>query len=362
MANKIPVSKIMDVLTAGREADKGLAETVRVLILIDPNARREMVELVRDTFMAERMGGIVNVRMLDGSPVVTQDDPDVCVIICGGGDALVAQAAQALVNRGVPVAALAEAAVDAPALPHTEVTDKLYSIVASSDEADLLDKLAKWLVGATEKGRAFAANFPFCRRAEVDALVRACALENAAVGAINLVPGSDLPIMTVNQARLALDIAAAYGHGLELSRVPEMAGVAGAGFAYRAIARSVVGLIPGVGWLLRAGMGYAGTVSTAKAIQARFEAEDGTLESLPLELLKRLRGKSSESADAEQPASAEIPASPSALAIVPRVARRRASAEAGRTAEAPRAEAQPKKDDSGYLTIDENGLVGEDGA
>ena len=360
MASKIPVSKIMDVLSAGREADKGLSETVRVLILLDPSAPRELVELVRDAFLAERMGGIVNVRMLDGSPVVTQDDPDVGVIVCGGGDALVAHAARSLVDRGVPVAAVAEAAVAAPSLPPTEATERLYSIVASSDERDLTDKLATWLVGATDKGRALAANFPFCRRAEVEALVRACALENAAVGAINLVPGGDLPIMTVNQARLALDIAAAYGHGLELSRVPEMAGVAGAGFAYRAIARSVVGLVPGIGWLLRAGMGYAGTVTTAKAIQARFEAEDGTMS---LDVLKP-GGFFKRGEKASDKQSSPQGTVTSALAVVDRVARARGRVTAqGKAAEPPATATAPKQPEApGYLTIDEHGLVGEDGA
>ena len=355
MAGKIPVSKIMDVFTAGREADKGLQETVRVLVLIDPNAPGGLVELVRDAFMAERLGGIVNVRMLDGSPVITQDDPDVGVIVCGGGDALVAQAANALIERAIPVAAVAEAAVCAPALPPTEANERLYSIVASSDSADLRSKLATWLVGATDKGRAFAANFPFCRRAEVDALVRACALENAAVGAINLVPGSDLPIMTVNQARLALDIAAAYGHGLELTRVPEMAGVAGAGFAYRSIARSLVGLVPGIGWLLRAAMGYGGTVATARAIQARFEAEDGNIS---LDLFRR-GGKAADTAEA-----GAVPAGSSALAVVPRRVGASAGASQPKAARpAPKPQPAPKADEGpGYLTIDENGLVSEDRA
>ena len=360
MASKIPVNKIMDVFSAGREADKGLQETVRVLVLLDPCAPRELVELVRDAFLAERMGGIVTVRMLDGSPVTTQDEPDVAVIVCGGGEALVAHAATPLIGRGIPVAAVAEAAVMAPSLPQNEATERLYSIVASSDAADLRDKLAKWLVGATSKGRAFAANFPFCRRAEVDALVRACALENAAVGAINIVPGSDLPVMTVNQARLALDIAAAYGHGLELSRVPEMAGVAGAGFAYRAIARTLLGLVPGVGWLLRAGMGYAGTVATAKAIQTRFEAQDGTIK---LDLLRR---DSADDTDTSNATTAQKPAASraaSTLVHVPRVAKARAGTSSSAGAQ-PRPVDQAKASEagSGYITIDENGLVEEDGA
>ena len=43
-------------------------------------------------------------------------------------------------------------------------------------------------------------------------VITACAIQNATVGAINLIPGSDLPIMTANQAKLALDIAGVDRH------------------------------------------------------------------------------------------------------------------------------------------------------
>ena len=76
--------------------------------------------------------------------------------------------------------------------------------------------------------------------------------------------------MCASQAKLALDIAACYGNGVELSRVLEVVGVFGAGLAYRGVARAAAGLVPGLGFLLKAAMGYAGTVATAKAVQARF--------------------------------------------------------------------------------------------
>ena len=76
--------------------------------------------------------------------------------------------------------------------------------------------------------------------------------------------------MCASQAKLALDIAACYGNGVELSRALEVAGVFGAGLAYRGVARAAAGLVPCLGFLLKAAVGYAGTVVTAKAVQARF--------------------------------------------------------------------------------------------
>ena len=98
------------------------------------------------------------------------------------------------------------------------------------------------------------------------------------MGAVSLVPGSDLPIMCANQAMLALDIAAAYGRDVSLERAAELAGVLGAGFAWRALARTLVGLVPGIGGLLKAGVGYGGTVATGRALRLRLELEDGTVE------------------------------------------------------------------------------------
>lgn len=102
-------------------------------------------------------------------------------------------------------------------------------------------------------------------------------MENAAVGAVTLIPGSDMAIMTANQAKLALDIAVAYGRGLDPSRALELAGVVGAGFGYRALARAVSRLAPGLGWAFKGAMGYVGTVATARALQVRFDFEDGSL-------------------------------------------------------------------------------------
>ena len=127
---------------------------------------------------------------------------------------------------------------------------------------------------ATEKSTAIASNFPFCRRARVADLMKGYANKNAVVGAIGTRGGSDLVAMTSNQARLALDIAASYGRALSMQRVQELVGVVTAGVGYRAVARELLGLVPGLGPVLKAGIGYAGTVATGRAVQTRFEHAD----------------------------------------------------------------------------------------
>ncbi len=62
---------------------------------------------------------------------------------------------------------------------------------------------------------------------------------SAAIGAVAFVPGSDMPLMTARQIRLALDITAAYNINVSVETIAELLGVVGAGFGYRTVARTV---------------------------------------------------------------------------------------------------------------------------
>lgn len=267
---KFSVGRALEVLSSGRSSFKGRDESVLVHVHVDPECPRELALAAKGALLAERAGGRVEVFGLEAAPA-SDAAPDAAVVVSGGSDcdALVSSYARS----GVPVGVLVEGALDAPRLSLPDQAAALVRVIAASDARTLADKLASWLVGAVGKPLALAANFPFCRPAVVDLLVTRCAAENAVVGAVSLIPGSDLPIMTANQAKLALDMAAAYGRDVDLSRAVELAGVVGAGLAYRSVARALLGLVPGVGPLLRAGVGYGGTLATGTALRLRLEGE-----------------------------------------------------------------------------------------
>ena len=272
MASKIPYNKVLDVLKAGREAGRSAEETVSVIILLGEDADIDQIDTLRGAFLAEKVGGLVSVRPLS-DPTAPDAPYDIAFILPGTQTADLMRAVVQLGGRGIPVAIIVRSAVESYDFSHLGFQDWEPEVIAATDGETLLTRLAEWIIRARpDKARAFSANFAFIRPVQVRALITACAIQNATVGAINLIPGSDLPIMTANQAKLALDIAASYGKGLSAGRIPEVAGVVGAGFAYRALARTLLGLIPGVGWVLRAGLGFAGTVATGNAIKARFEA------------------------------------------------------------------------------------------
>ena len=272
MASKIPYNKVLDVLKAGREAGRSAEETVSVIILLGEDADIDQIDTLRGAFLAEKVGGLVSVRPLS-DPTAPDAPYDIAFIVPGTQTADLMRAVVQLGGRGIPVAIIVRSAVESYDFSHLGFQDWEPEVIAATDGETLLTRLAEWIIRARpDKARAFSANFAFIRPVQVRALITACAIQNATVGAINLIPGSDLPIMTANQAKLALDIAASYGKGLSAGRIPEVAGVVGAGFAYRALARTLLGLIPGVGWVLRAGLGFAGTVATGNAVKARFEA------------------------------------------------------------------------------------------
>jgi uncharacterized protein (DUF697 family) len=83
---------------------------------------------------------------------------------------------------------------------------------------------------------------------------------------------SDIIVLTKNQTMMVLRLAAAHGLPVEYkSRTKEVAPILANAFGWRAVARELVGAIPMVGFLARAMIAYAGTVTVGKAAQLYYE-------------------------------------------------------------------------------------------
>jgi uncharacterized protein (DUF697 family) len=144
-------------------------------------------------------------------------------------------------------------------------------IPAASGE-DLVHDLTHRVVRALDEDYlvALAKGYPAFRRAACEELIRHNARQNAVIGALPI-PGADMPVMTANQARMVLNIAAAYGEELSMERARELLGVLAAGFGMRALARQAVKLVPLGGWAAAGAIGYAGTVAMGRASMLYFE-------------------------------------------------------------------------------------------
>ncbi|HYZ03791.1 MAG TPA: DUF697 domain-containing protein [Rubrobacter sp.] len=136
----------------------------------------------------------------------------------------------------------------------------------------MLGELASHIVLALDEDYlvALAKGYPPLRRAVCEEIVRNNARQNAVIGALPI-PGADMPVMTANQARMVLNIAAAYGEELSLDRARELLGVLAAGFGLRALSRQAMKLVPVGGWAASAVVAYSGTVAMGRSGILYFE-------------------------------------------------------------------------------------------
>lgn len=160
------------------------------------------------------------------------------------------------------------------AVPVEEEPAAVEPLALSADAAATLDRrMGEWIIAACrDKRLAFALAFPFVRRPLSLDAVRATAIQNAGVGVVVFIPGADMPIMTLNQAKMLLQIAAAYGQPLSAERIKELAAVVGGAFLFRNIARSAAGVVPVLGWAVKGAVGFAGTEAMGRAAIEYFEA------------------------------------------------------------------------------------------
>jgi uncharacterized protein (DUF697 family) len=136
-----------------------------------------------------------------------------------------------------------------------------------------LDAIAAAVARALgERATPLAARLPVLRDAVVDRLIAHFARQNGVVGVAVFVPGADLPVLTLNQIRMLLRIADAYGFELDRERIPEVLGVIGSGMGFRAVARSLLGAVPIAGWAVKGGIAYAGTRTLGEAAKRYFES------------------------------------------------------------------------------------------
>jgi uncharacterized protein (DUF697 family) len=123
-----------------------------------------------------------------------------------------------------------------------------------------------------EDGTALAARLPALRRAVCDELIRSFSKKNAIISAAVFIPGVDLPVLTLNQARLVLRIALAHGQEIDKDRALELLAVLGVGFGLRTVARELLDLVPVAGWAVKGAVAYAGTKALGEAAVRYFEA------------------------------------------------------------------------------------------
>ncbi len=139
-------------------------------------------------------------------------------------------------------------------------------------EINIGDKLIPTIVRCCEKKKlSFATRFQAFKLPVIKEIIKTTALQNAVIAGVSLYPGADLPILTTNQIRMILKIAAVYDRDISFSRAKEIVMVIGGGFTFRAIARELLSFLPTIGFLMKAAVAYGGTVAVGRTANKYFE-------------------------------------------------------------------------------------------
>ena len=262
------------------------ATELSVSVYVDETAPAELVAHVRGMFASTSPTVRMALSYLDRN-FYPQSEDDIAVIVAGDS-AKVGAAAKALRAVSVPVmvVTLAPAAVAERAqaggceIPEGDIVAPGDGVGEGAEPYELTDeaiasldnRIGRWIVAVCrEKRLAFAVSFPFMRRSLALDAVQATSMQNAGVGLVPLLPGADLPIMTLNQAKMVLQIAAAYGHEMDKDRLKELAVVVGGAYACRTLARELVEFVPVLGFAIRTGIAYGGTSALGHAVIEYFE-------------------------------------------------------------------------------------------
>jgi uncharacterized protein (DUF697 family) len=159
---------------------------------------------------------------------------------------------------------------DGESLPYVYDTDL---VTVRAGQGFPVEEIASLLARQLrERGTSLAARLPVLRGAVVEELISTSARHNAVIAAGLIVPGVDMPVLTVNQVRLVLRIARAYGHEIDRNRLPEVLGVVGAGLGWRTVARELLDFVPVAGWAVKGGIAFAGTRAVGEAARRYFAA------------------------------------------------------------------------------------------
>ena len=303
---QLPVD-IGAVLKAAFDVDEARREPLCVSVYLDDSAPSDVQAHVRSSFASSSPSARVTLAYLNEGMFVPFVNDDMAVIVAGFDDRVGFYAAR-LRSAGVPTMVVTTlptivsglAASSGYPIPEGDLAfpERAYGLAAllrgreapaeapadrdellpfTEEAAALLDgRMGGWIIEAcSEKRLAFALSFPFVRRTLADEEIDTAAAQNAAVGFLPIIPGADLPVMTLNQAKMVLSIAAAYGEELGTERVKELVAVVAGGLACRGLVRRIGVNTPVVGWVVKAAVGYAGTVAMGRAAVRYYEGAGG---------------------------------------------------------------------------------------
>ncbi|MDI6816753.1 MAG: hypothetical protein QME41_06135 [Actinomycetota bacterium] len=144
------------------------------------------------------------------------------------------------------------------------------AIDAETIETAMVPAVVKKLA---KKEVSLAVKLPVFREVVIKSIIADTARQNALIGVAVFMPGVDMPLMTLNQVRMVLRMAAAYNEELSVKRLNEILAVIGGGLALRTAARQLLGFVPVAGWAVKGGIAYGGTYAMGETAKKYFDSK-----------------------------------------------------------------------------------------
>jgi len=155
-------------------------------------------------------------------------------------------------------------------IPHVLATDVVRLAPGTGFPVDEIAAAVARRLG--EDATGLAARLPVLRGPVCDYLIGTFARKNTFAGVAVFITGTDMPLLTLNQVRLVLRIAAAHGEHSGSDRLPEVLGTVAAGFGFRGLARRALEVLPVPSWVVKGAVAYGGTRTVGEAAVLRFGA------------------------------------------------------------------------------------------
>ena len=252
---QIPIEQVKNALQKIDKTFTAADEPVRIAIYLDNHVSDSLVVAIRDSFVPQLTTGMVAVSRLNASDLSVKEHTDIVLVLAGGSDDLTSSV-NTIATCGVPTLCVAESSLDfAESFKQTPIL----GCVVSSDKTMLLSKISHWILQHTSKKLAFASNFPFMRVAAAHDIIADTTVSNAVTGALFFIPGSDFPIMTLQQIVMILEIGAMFGKPFSVDRLYEVAGVLLGALGSRGLVRAIIPHTPHIKWLVKSFVGASST-------------------------------------------------------------------------------------------------------
>lgn len=268
----LPVD-VRDLMKSGSRFQEERSQPVLLSVVVEVDAPDALIDAVRAQLRPSSGAASLQVEVAEpGKSLAVAPATDAVIALAGSGTSGLAEALASPRRQRIPVVVVA---LGEP-MREFDLADGLKQptadLIVKQEPEAAVERLGLWLSdNVSSKRLALAHNFAFMRRAVAEDATRTTAWQNGIVGVVTPIPGADMPIMTANQIKMLLQIAAAYGEPLNAERVKELAAVVAGGYLFRALARQALTVVPVLGWAVKGGVAYSGTIAMGKAAVKYFE-------------------------------------------------------------------------------------------